>query len=412
MTPTPFQPVQFDEQPPQCCDGRPWNYEIFPDDEVVVQVHVGACSDAVEVITNTEITNSSDWDKFDADGNPAIIFNNRLNSSEYLQQPVTMNLGSWYEIKVTIVFPWTESPLFSQQVIRQNIISIEGFVETINIVAATGDYTFYGVWVANTDIIIRRTDTSFEAGTPNPTQIFQISIKEVIAPTIEALSQNNVVLDTVAISELNYPYVNINYLPSGVVQAAKCFKLRITQGCAVPVVLTSNIINIVQPSPCYVRLVGCGSNTFFQGNFAPPFRFRARLVDDGPVGTREIARNSIGVHRLTYGHVHMSYLLDVEEVPEHIRHFMYLLPYFEAVAMQIGENQSRMFFALEDAEKDEYPDGDDSLAGLSIRFVLKEQNLTSRYFGRCFPSFPPFVLGERSTNTAITDETDTILINA
>lgn len=410
MIATPFQPVQFDEQPPQCCDGRPWNYEIFPSDEVVVQVQVGACADAVEEITNTEV-NSAPWVR-KSSGGGTLTPSGQLFDGFTVEQPVTLAAGDWYEIKVILNYPNNINPTGT---VRQNIISIEGFVETIEVVAATGEYTFYGVWGAGTDILIRRTDTSFEPDLGDgfmPTRVFSISIKEVIAPTIEAVSQNNVVLDTVAISELNYPYVNINYLPSGVVQAAKCFKLRITQGCAVPVVLTSNIINIVQPSPCYVRLVGCGSNTFFQGNFAPPFRFRARLVDDGPVGTREIARNSIGVHRLTYGHLHMSYLLDVEEVPEHIRHFMYLLPYFETVAMQVGENQTRAFFALEDAEKDEYPDGDDSLAGLSIRFVLKEQNLTARYFGRCFPSFPPFVLGERSTNTAITDQTDTILINA
>lgn len=193
---------------------------------------------------------------------------------------------------------------------------------------------------------------------------------------------------------------------------AGCFRIRITQGCTPEQVLTTETIYIVPDNPCSVRVLGCGHNTFFQGDFSPPLRLPARLVDDGPVGEREIARNSIGTHRLTYGHVHYSYLLEVERVPEHIRHFLYLLPYFETVAMQKNYGPTSLYFALEDAEKEDYAEGDDNLASVSIRFVKKTQNLTATYVGICLPSFPPYVLGERSTNTAITDETQTTLIKA
>lgn len=410
MITTPYGPILYETDPNDCCEGRPYRQEIFATDEVVLQVQVEACPEAVEEITNIEV-NSAPWVRKNAEGT-TLTPSGQLFNGFTVEQPVTLTTGDWYEIQLVLQYP---NSINTSGVIRQNKIAIEGFDETLEVNAATGNYTFYGKWGAGTDLTLRRTDTSFEPDEGNgfmPTFIFSISIKPMVAPTIEAIGTNGGVFGTVAIFDLQYPFVNINYLPSPTAIAAGCFRIRITHGCTTPTVLTTETIFIVYEDPCYMRLVGCGTNTFFQGGYAPTLRVKARFVDDGPVGVREIARNSRGVHRLGYGHVNFSYLLDVEEVPEQLRHFLYLLPYMEAVAIQRGAGTPDVYFALEDAEKDEYPLGDDSLAGVQIRFVKKSQNLTARYFGTCFPSLPPFVLGERSSNVAITDETETILINA
>jgi hypothetical protein len=237
----------------------------------------------------------------------------------------------------------------------------------------------------------------------------RFSIKEVITPTIAVRTPAGINTDVVG-TFVDYPYITAVIDTTEISQDFDCFSIEATNDAGTTFV--SNTINIVRPSNCYIRMMGCGNNNFFQAGFQPTLRVKGKLVDDGPVYERSVYRNSRGARRLNYGYHEQAKLLGIERCPEFVRKYLYLLPMFETIAIQIGQNDPASYFALEDVEKDTFAAGDDQLAGVQCRVVQKEKLIESIFAQACTPVLPPVVLGEAKTDTAITNEDEDELIRA
>jgi hypothetical protein len=400
MKPTPLQPIQWNSADETCCEPNIWRHLTFADDIIFAQFLADAADLGPEEVTNPELEPpQSEWVTVQPFVQNLFTSGLALTNGAEVEQTITLTTGNWYAVTVSIEYP------FQGVQADPSTLIVSGFNEPMVFNAENGTQTMYGIWSGVSEVSFRRNDLSQFASPSPQMRVFQFSIKEVFAPTVEKITTGGSSTDDITL-DIDYPYVNIEVNTSAIAaDGAKCFQIKVTDNASNEYL--SNFFHFVTESNCLIRLAGCGNNNFFQAGFTPNLRIEATIVDDGPIYDRNIYRNSLGLHRLDYGYSHQAYLLMIERCPEYIRRYLYLLPMFETIAVQVGQQDPKAYFAIEEVEKDPFAEGDQSLASLRCRLVPKQQNIESIFAGSCNVVLPPLVLGERSTDTVIGDTSTT-----